>query len=403
MIEFMRNRHVKYFTHCLKMLLPSSCSSLDTNRLTLGFFSISGLDVMGELDVVLTKIQKDELIDWIYSHQIQLNSDGSNANLVGFRGSSASGSVQNDMNHIAMTYSALLSLLILGDDLGRVNKSNVIWALRSLQLQDGSFLATHEGSESDMRFIYCASIICYVLADWSGMDVHASVDFIRKSLTYEGAFAQSPGLEAHGGSTYCAVASLVLMNRLSTTLSSKEIKRLLQWCMFRQESGFQGRPNKPVDTCYSFWVGATLKLLDSYSMIDKEANRTYLMETQDLIIGGFSKWPNHSPDALHAYFAICGLSLMNEPGLQQMQPALNISVRAAHWLDNIHQDWKTRSVAGDPFLVPSLSPASLTPSSSSSLQQTSLISLSSLLTSLPLPTTLQTSPLTSWSTFADNQ
>ena len=28
----------------------------------------------------------------------------------------------------------------------------------------------------------------------------------------------------------------------------------------RQQSGFQGRPNKPVDTCYSFWVGATLKV-----------------------------------------------------------------------------------------------------------------------------------------------
>lgn len=28
----------------------------------------------------------------------------------------------------------------------------------------------------------------------------------------------------------------------------------------RQQNGYHGRPNKPVDTCYSFWVGATLKV-----------------------------------------------------------------------------------------------------------------------------------------------
>ena len=63
-----------------------------------------------------------------------------------------------------------------------------------------------------------------------------------------------------GGSTFCAVASLVLMNRLEVALMTRQIKRLKRWCIMRQESGFQGRPNKPVDTCYSFWVGATLKV-----------------------------------------------------------------------------------------------------------------------------------------------
>lgn len=29
----------------------------------------------------------------------------------------------------------------------------------------------------------------------------------------------------------------------------------------RQQNGYHGRPNKPVDTCYSFWVGATLKVV----------------------------------------------------------------------------------------------------------------------------------------------
>ena len=36
-----------------------------------------------------------------------------------------------------MTYTALLSLLILGDDLSRVNKEAVVQGLKTLQLKNG--------------------------------------------------------------------------------------------------------------------------------------------------------------------------------------------------------------------------------------------------------------------------
>jgi geranylgeranyl transferase type-1 subunit beta len=42
-----------------------------------------------------------------------------------------------DGSHIAMTYTALATLLILGDDLSRVNKKAVLISLRNLQLEDG--------------------------------------------------------------------------------------------------------------------------------------------------------------------------------------------------------------------------------------------------------------------------
>ena len=42
-----------------------------------------------------------------------------------------------DSGHIAMTYVALASLLILGDDLSRVHKKDIIESLKELQLQDG--------------------------------------------------------------------------------------------------------------------------------------------------------------------------------------------------------------------------------------------------------------------------
>ena len=65
-----------------------------------------------------------------------------------------------------------------------------------------------------------------------------------------------------GGSTFCAIAALALMNKLETCFTPKRFRQLQRWCICRQQTGFQGRPNKPTDTCYSFWVGATLKVKD---------------------------------------------------------------------------------------------------------------------------------------------
>ena len=45
-------------------------------------------------------------------------------------------------------------------------------------------------------------------------------------------------------------------------------------------------------------------------------------------------------DALHAYFGICGMSLLGEPGLHKMYAALNISQRATDHLHAIHKEWQ---------------------------------------------------------------
>ena len=44
-----------------------------------------------------------------------------------------------------------------------------------------SFQPTVDGSENDMRFIYCACCISYILNDWSGIDVPKVVQYIKKS------------------------------------------------------------------------------------------------------------------------------------------------------------------------------------------------------------------------------
>ncbi|CAB4016161.1 Geranylgeranyl transferase type-1 subunit beta [Paramuricea clavata] len=336
--DFLHARHVKFFIRCLNVL-PSSYSSLDTTRLTIAFFALSGLDVLNALDRIAD--DKANYIDWIYSLQV-LSKEGRDVNNCGFKGSSTlhlkgyeDFESPFDSGHIAMTYVALASLVILGDDLSRVDKKSVIESLKHLQLDDGSFGATADGSENDMRFIFCASCISYMLNDWSGVNIENAVKYIKDSLAYEHGFAQGPFLEAVGGSTYCALASLVLMNRLES-LTSDQLEKIKRWCIFRQKSGFHGRPNKPVDTCYSFWVGASLKLLDCYNFVNFESNREFLMSTQAQSVGGFSKWPDSHPDALHSYFGVCGLALMNEPGVLPVYAPLNISERAVKHLHQLH-------------------------------------------------------------------
>ena len=46
----------------------------------------------------------------------------------------------------------------------------------------GSFSCVPEGSETDMRFVYCACCVSYMLNDWSGMDREKTISYIINSL-----------------------------------------------------------------------------------------------------------------------------------------------------------------------------------------------------------------------------
>lgn len=72
-------------------------------------------------------------------------------------------------------------------------------------------------------------------------------------------------MESHGGTTFCALAALQLSDQLDL-LTNNQLEKMKRWLLFRQEGGFNGRPNKPVDTCYAFWIGAALRIIDSFDL-----------------------------------------------------------------------------------------------------------------------------------------
>ncbi|KAK6056229.1 prenyltransferase and squalene oxidase repeat-containing domain protein [Cooperia oncophora] len=180
-----------------------------------------------------------------------------------------------------------------------------------------------------MRFVFCAVAICHILRDFSFIDFGSMRNFIRNSLNYDGGIGQGPGDESHGGSTFCAIASLSLANCLwdGSVLSRREIDRLVKWALWKQDEGFHGRAHKPDDSCYAFWIGATLEILNANHLMDKDKLRSFLLIAQHQYMGGFCKIPEASgfPDLLHTYFSIAAFSLLREPGLAPINASLNVS------------------------------------------------------------------------------
>lgn len=53
-----------------------------------------------------------------------------------------------------------------------------------------------------------------------------------------------------------------------------------------------------------------------------------------------TNWLNLSiEDPMHAYMGVAGMSLMGLEDLEPLQPALNISKRAAAHLERLHRSW----------------------------------------------------------------
>jgi protein farnesyltransferase subunit beta len=163
--------------------------------------------------------------------------------------------------HLAPTYAAVLSLCLIGtkeayDSIDRDLLQNF---LTSLHQSDGSFIM-HRDGEVDIRGVYCALVPAILTCILTEEMIENTAQWIVSCQSYEGGFSAVPGTEAHGGYTFCGFASLFLLKQPNLC----DIQKLLRWACNRQmplEGGFQGRTNKLVDGCYSFWVGGLFPLL----------------------------------------------------------------------------------------------------------------------------------------------
>ena len=366
--------------------------SLDASRVTLAFFAVGGMRLMKK---TIDHNTTQAVIDFILTMQctgrgfrggpaVMLPASSSVSDSLSLSPSPSRSSHSLDESHIAQTYSALATLIMLTSphtvphDASAVSMfprtsplrsilsqpflQNLPLWLASLQSDSGSFHSSDVSGEEDMRFVYCAAVISWLVQDFSGgVDWGRCVEFIARCQSYEGGFAMFPGGEAHGGTTFCAVAALAIIITWRNTQNESgcveymsdyiNVARLQEWCIHRQHtlrlddedeeeeedddetsnkprepkqpqfSGYSGRTNKPADVCYSHWIGALLLLLSAHATENPASisfpplppssttvNAYFSLLCQSTRYGGFCKDLHALPDILHSFFGLAGLS-----------------------------------------------------------------------------------------------
>jgi geranylgeranyl transferase type-1 subunit beta len=373
-----------YWERCLRTYLPHHYTSNDTLRLSLAYFVISALDLLGALESSTTAAERNGWADWIYSLQLPNG---------GFRGAPATDlrdrrNAENedyDPGNVPSTYFALATLLILGDNLERVKRRECLSWLRSMQREDGSFGAYGFFGEieggMDTRFGYTAMGIRWILRGRSSgefegvpdLNISKFVQCVRAANTYDGGMSEMPFHEGHAGFMYCAVSALSLASPFSGDLQTSGHplqegivypSMTFRWCASRQTTdfddddgedttsegkpdesclngseiewiGINGRPNKIADTCYSWWVAGSLAVLGRLDLLNIGPNIRFLLDRTQHAIGGFAKCEGYPPDIYHSYLGLATLAVMGYEGLKPIHPAACISYDAVSHMDSL--------------------------------------------------------------------
>lgn len=94
------------------------------------------------------------------------------------------------------------------------------------------------------------------------------------------------------------------------------------WLCERQlpSGGFNGRPEKLPDVCYSWWVLSSLTVLGKLHWIDKERLVAFICACQDSETGGFADRPGDIVDPFHTLFGVAALSLLGDTSVKKVNP-----------------------------------------------------------------------------------
>ncbi|XP_020591858.1 protein farnesyltransferase subunit beta [Phalaenopsis equestris] len=268
MLELWRDNHIEFLTRGLNQLGPTY-HVLDANRPWLCYWIIHSIALLGES---LGTELENNTVDFL-SRCKDING--------GYGGG------PGQLPHLATTYAAVNTLVTLGSDtaLLSMNREAVHKFLMQMKDSCGAFRMHHTG-EMDVRACYTAISVASILNILDFELVKGVGDYILRCQTYEGGIAGEPGSEAHGGYTFCGLAAMILINEVDRL----DLTSLIDWVAFRHglECGFQGRTNKLVDGCYSFWQGGSLFLIQKlFSIAENQiksprASREWLFKEENV-------------------------------------------------------------------------------------------------------------------------
>ncbi|EFR03922.1 farnesyltransferase subunit beta [Nannizzia gypsea CBS 118893] len=313
-----RELHVEYLLDALGDY-PARFVGLDASRPWMVYWALTGLALLGE-DVS------------VFRRRVVATAAPMQSGSGGFGGG------HGQMAHCASSYALTLSLAMVGGEeaFALIDRLACWRWLGQLKQADGGFQVS-VGGEQDVRGAYCAMVMIALLdiplelppdapAREAGLSHFTSglPDYLARCQTYEGGFSGSPGTEAHGAYTYCAVACLCIMGHPHTMLNKyTDLPSLISWLSARQyapEGGFSGRTNKLVDGCYSHWVGGCWPLIQQAlsastsesesvaSLYSREGLTRYILNCCQSQYGGLRDKPGKHADSHHTCYTLAGLS-----------------------------------------------------------------------------------------------
>ncbi|KAG0461054.1 hypothetical protein HPP92_021351 [Vanilla planifolia] len=267
-MELWRDNHILFLSRGLNQLGPNF-RILDASRPWLCYWIIHSMSLLGEsLDIEV----ENSIIEFLSHCEDKQGGYGGGP---------------GQMPHLATTYAAVNTLITLGSDaaLSSVNRDSLHKFLLRMKDSSGAFRMHHAG-EIDVRACYTAISVASILNIMDSELVVGLGDYIIRCQTYEGGIAGEPGSEAHGGYTFCGLATMVLIDEVDRL----HLPSLIDWVVFRQgvECGFQGRTNKLVDGCYSFWQGGSLSLIQTLLPIAEKQTQSPLRSIEHQTLEGNS-------------------------------------------------------------------------------------------------------------------
>jgi len=224
--------------------------------------------------------------------------------------------------HLAPTYAAVNTLVTIGTESAyrAIDRESLRRFLLRMKTAEGGF-TMHEDGEADVRGSYTALAVASLCNLWTDELVEGAAEFVASCQTYEGGIGATPGEEAHGGYTFCGLAAMVLLNRVELL----RVPHMMDWLVRRQmavHGGFQGRTNKLVDSCYSFWQGGAFPLIQSVLEARGELPETgvrslfsttglfdYILTCSQSPQGGLRDKPGRGSDYYHTCYALSGYAV----------------------------------------------------------------------------------------------
>lgn len=295
-MEFLREKHIAYL-NSLEDDKEKTMSSFRAESIRMGgiYWGLSSMLLLG---IDIKDSQRERLRRFILSCFSE--SQG------GFGWSSGHDA------HLTSTHYAVLVFEELGLEFEEEMKGKIMDFVSANQNPDGSFQCDRWG-ESDLRFAYDAVCVLSLLdkTGWkSRINFAVLIDWVYSCQNIgDGGFGPNPGLESHAAYTFCAVGAL----RIAGDNNIREKEKLARWLSERQTfaGGFNGRPEKAPDVCYSWWILSSLAMLNKSHWIDKEALAKFILRSQEKDRGGIADRPDCVADVFHTFFGLAGLSLID--------------------------------------------------------------------------------------------